>query len=412
LNPSVDERALLVRRGTILLATAQAALWGSLGVFASFGPIAIFELSGRTSMAAVQIGVYYLAAAAGARVAGRLMDRTGRRPGLAAGYVVLAAGGGLVVASIAAGSTIGVLGGALLIGLGAGAGLLGRAAVADMYPPERRGRAVGTLLVAGTIGAVGGPPLAGILHHLAEGAGWTEPLVAPWLLVPVLGIISLGLVAALRPDPRDLAAERPGGSARRPGEILRLRPGVVATVTIAAAQVVMVTFMGVLPVVLHSHGAGEVTVSVVVGLHLAGMFAFSPLIGAALDRFGRRAGLLVGLGLSAAGVLMSLGTGITAVPASGLFLIGVGWSAAYVASTAVVSDLAGPAERAGALGLTDLMASLAAAVGVLSGAVVLEAAGLGVLVLGSLLILAVAAVTLTALGRPAPVAQVTSGSKE
>jgi hypothetical protein len=56
-NGSGEGRARLVRRGTILLTVAQAALWGSLGVFASFGPIAIFELSGRTSLAAVQIGL-------------------------------------------------------------------------------------------------------------------------------------------------------------------------------------------------------------------------------------------------------------------------------------------------------------------------------------------------------------------
>lgn len=69
------------------------------------------------------------------------------------------------------------------------------------------------------------------------------------------------------------------------------------------------------------------------------------------------------------------------VPAAGLLLIGVGWSAAYLGSTAIISDLAGPAERAGALGLMDLVAALAAAGGVLSGAalLVLGIAGLALL---------------------------------
>lgn len=404
------ERAGLVRRSTTLLAVAQVALWGAIGVSAAFGPITTFQLTHRESSAAVMLGVYFLAAAAAARTAGRLMDRIGRRPGLALGYVVVAAGGVVIVVATAAASYGLFLAGAALLGAGVGAGQLGRGAVADMYPADRRGRAIGTLLVAGTVGAVGGPLLAGGVHSLARGLGWAEPLIAPWLLVPALAGIGILLVAGLRADPRELAVEGPAGSTpRRPRDILRLRPALVAVCTIAAAQVVMVTFMAVVPVVLHAHGAGEITVSAVVSLHLAGMFAFSRFVGAALDRWGRRAGMLGGAALLAGGVLLSLVEG-TAIPAVGMLLIGVGWSAAYLGSTAVVSDLATATERAGALGLTDLVAYLSAAVGVLSGAALLEAAGLLTLVIASL-VLEAAAVSLTAaLREPArPVAATPEG---
>jgi MFS family permease len=79
----------------------------------------------------------------------------------------------------------------------------------------------------------------------------------------------------------------------------------------------------------------------------------------------------------------------------------VGWSAAYLGSTAVVSDLATPVERAGALGLTDLMASLAAAIGVLSGAAVLEAAGLPTLVMAALVLVTATASLIAVLREPA-----------
>jgi MFS family permease len=407
---SEGERARLVRRSTILLAAAQVALWGSIGVSAAFGPITTFELTHRESSAAVLLGVYFLGAAGAARVIGRAMDRAGRRLGLAIGYAVLAAGGVVVAVAAAAGSFAVLLGGAMLLGAGVGAGQLGRGAVADMYPPDRRGRAIGTLLVAGTAGAVGGPPLAGGIHSLARGLGWGQPLVAAWLLVPILAGVGLALVTMLSPDPRDLAAEGPSGApARRPGEILRLRPGLVAVCTIATAQVVMVTFMGVVPVVLHAHGAGAVTVSLVVSFHLAGMFAFSRFVGSALDRWGRRTGLIGGAALLAGGVLLSLVAG-TLIPAAGLFLVGVGWSAAYLGSTAVVSDLATPVERGGALGLTDLVASLAAAIGVLSGAAVLEAAGLPTLVMAALVLVTAAASLIAVLREPArPMAATSEG---
>lgn len=399
---SPDVRDRMVARNTRLLAAAQVALWGALGAVATFGLISAFELSGRESSAAVFFGLYSLALAGGARISGRFMDRAGRRPGLAGGYVVLGLGGGLAAISVASGSTIVLLASAVIMGAGAGTALLGRAAVADMYPPDRRGRAVGRLLVAGTIGAVGGPPLAGAVHSLATRADVENPLLVPWLLVPVLAAGALTLILSMRTDPRDLAAggEVAAGT-RRPIDVLRLRPAHAALAAIVVVQVVMVTFMSVIPVVLHSHGAAGITVSLVISLHLAGMFAFSSVVGTALDRWGRRPGLLVGMSLTGAGVLLALPEGSTILASVALLLIGVGWSFSYIGSTTVISDLAGPTERAGALGLMDLVAALAAATGVLSGAALLEVAGLLVLGIVALVLLAIP-VTLLVTRRQVP----------
>lgn len=371
------DRARLVRRTTFLLSGAQVALWGALGIFAAFGPVTADELAGRASAAILLVGVYGVAQAVSAKLVGRHMDRAGRRPGLVFGYVLLSLSGLAAFAAISAGTTIGLVAACGVLGGGAGAALLGRAAVADMHPPARRGRAVGRLVLVGTIGAVGVPPVAALLGPTGSDAAASA---TPWLLVTLLGAAGLALVLSLRPDPRDLAVETSwGGSGRSPGQVLRLRPALAAAVSIGVAQAVMVTFMGVVPVVIHRHGAGNLTVTLIVSLHLAGMFALSPFVGAALDRWGRRSGLLAGAALSAVGVALSLSS-MTAVAAVGLFLVGVGWSAGYLGSTAVVSDLAAPAERAGALGLTDLVAASAGAGGVLGSALLLEATGFGTLV--------------------------------
>jgi MFS family permease len=405
------DRVRLVQRNTLLLAVAQVVLWAAVGTVATFGPISVFELTGREGMAGVLFGTYALAQATGARVSGRFMDRAGRRPGLAGGYVVLGAGGAGAALSVASASTVGLMISAVVLGFGAGTAQLGRAAVADMYPPERRGRAVGMLLVAGTIGAVGGPPLSGLIHSLAERLGLAEALMAPWLLVPGLATAALAMVLRLRPDPRELAVEGEDEAARRPIEILRRRPALLAVLIIAAAQVVMVTFMSVIPVVLHSHGTGALTVSIVVSLHLAGMFAFSPLIGTALDRWGRRTGLVGGSVVCGGGALLALAEGTIPLPSLGLLLIGVGWSAAYIASTAVVSDVARSNERAGAVGLMDLIAALSSAIGVLGGAALLNATGIGTLVVSALLLLAAPTLLLLGASRPRAAKAPTSGGR-
>lgn len=399
-----NDPARAVRRATLLLAGAQMTLWAGSGAYAAFGPLAIEEVTGHEGSAAQLFGVYALAAAGSALVTGRVMDRLGRRPGLLGGYALIAAAGLLAWAAIRAGSAplLYVAGG--MLGAGTAAALLGRAAVADMYPPERRGRAVGLLLVAGTVGAVGGPLLAGAIHSVAEGLGVEEPLAAPWLLVPAFALLGAGLVAAIRPDPRELAAPGPAPTAapRRPGEILRLRPAARAVVAIAVAHAVMVTFMAQLPPSIHRLGASEVTVSIVVSLHLAGMFAFSPVFGTVIDRWGRRAGLLLGAVLSASGVLLSVAFPRTIGVGTGLLLIGMGWSAAYLGSTAAVSDMSTPWERGGALGVTDLVASLSSGVGAIAGAMLLRAAGLPVLGVAALALLALVVALLVPLREPSP----------
>ena len=59
---------------------------------------------------------------------------------------------------------------------------------------------------------------------------------------------------------------------------------------IAVAQTAMVAIMGVTPVALDDEGFGPTAIAVVISLHIAGMYALAPAIGAALDRYGRRPG--------------------------------------------------------------------------------------------------------------------------
>jgi MFS family permease len=398
-----SSRARSVRRNARLLIGAQIALWGALGTFAAQTPIASAELADGERTTGLIYAIYGLSVATSAAVLGRVMDRAGRRPGLVLAYGLLAAGGGSFAAAVASRSAGGMLLAAVPLGAGAGGALLGRTAMADMFPPERRGRAVGILVVAGTIGAVAAPPLTGAISDAAHHRGWTSALALPWLGVPLLALVAVAFVIAIRPDPRELApAGAPGAETvrRATREIFRLRPVWTAAVTIAVAQAVMTIYMGVVPIAIHRHGAAGVTVSLVVSLHLAGMFAFSPVIGALLDRWGRRPILLAGCGLLLAGVVLDSFTTGTPLLSAGLVLVGIGWSAAYVGSTAIISDATTVAERGGAVGLADLMAALSGSGAVVAGTLVAQEAGLAVLGFAALVPLLTALVLLAPLREP------------
>jgi len=133
----------------------------------------------------------------------------------------------------------------------------------------------------------------------------------------------------------------------------------------------------------------------VISLHVAGMWALSPVVGYALDKVGRRPVLLAGGVLSVFGaVLAGLDQG-TAWAALALFAIGFGWSATYLGATAVISDATTALERAGALGFTDLVVSLTSAGAGLAAGLLFEGAGIRVLgfAVAAIVLLGVSAVS-------------------
>ncbi len=379
-------RDALVRRNTLFLMGAQAALLASAAVWFTLAVVAVVDIAGRERWAGILLALFNACAAVSALLVGRLMDRRGRRPGLLVGHVLLGVGGAAGALAIWADSLWGLLGATAIFAAGQGGALLGRVAVADMYPSARRGRVVGIVVSAGTLGAVGGAPLVALTGRLSGSD------MLPYLMIPVIEVLGVLAVLALRPDPMALAVDEgtvQGSAPPRPlGELLRLPPLRAAIAAISVAQTAMVAVMGVAPIAIEDHGGGALAIAVVIGVHIAGMNALGPVIGVALDRYGRRPGLLVGAVLSAAGAVLGSFAHEVVFVAIGMTLVGLGWSACFLGATAVISDLTTVGERGGALGANDLLTSVFAAIGALGGGFMLESAGLGVvgLVMAGLMI--------------------------
>ena len=144
----------------------------------------------------------------------------------------------------------------------------------------------------------------------------------------------------------------------------------------AIGHVVMVGVMTMTPV--HIRGAGhgaEYTlriVGLVLSFHIAGMFAFAPVVGWLTDRIGRRPVIFAGIAILLTACAVAGTAGHDPVHlAGGLMLLGLGWSATMVAGSTLLSDAVSGEMRASAQGLSDLMMGLAGATaGALSGVVV------------------------------------------
>jgi MFS family permease len=138
----------------------------------------------------------------------------------------------------------------------------------------------------------------------------------------------------------------------------------------------MIGVMAMTPV--HIKGAGHDAahtlriVGLVLSFHIAGMFAFSPVVGWLTDRLGRRPIIFAGIALLLTACALAGSAGHhPARLAGGLMVLGLGWSATMVAGSTLLSESVSGDLRASAQGLSDLVMGLAgASAGAVSGVIV------------------------------------------
>ena len=142
---------------------------------------------------------------------------------------------------------------------------------------------------------------------------------------------------------------------------------------ITAGHTAMVALMAMTPVHLDHGGAGLGAVGVVISLHIAGMYAFSPLVGWLADQFGHVPVLFGGQAqVALAAVVAGLSApGAVVQAAVGLVLLGLGWSCSIVAGSALLTESVPVDLRPSVQGLSDLLMNAGAALGgVVAGLVV------------------------------------------
>jgi len=390
---AVDRIPTVQRRTRRLLVATQVL--GGLGVGAgvTVTTLLAFELSGSAALAGIAASASAFGAGASAAAIGA-SGRHGRRPGLVGGYVVGLVGAALAVVSAVLGNFPLMVIATFFFGSSSASNLQARYAATDLASPERRGSDLSFVVWATTVGAVLGPNLTGPGVIAARFLGVPE-LAGPYLL-SATGFASAALILAvgLRPDPlllaRAIAVEAaPDGestaASTRPTVGTVKRRGALATglaavgdapsaraaiATIASAHGVMIGVMVMTPVHMGRHGADVRLIGLTISLHILGMYAFSPVFGRLTDRLGPRAVLGLGLGqLFGAVALAALSTpGGGGGFLLGLFLLGTGWSAALIASSALLTASLPLAARAPAQGLSDLAMNVAGGgAGALSG---------------------------------------------
>ena len=355
-----------------------AQAMGSAGflVASTVTPIVGAELSGRPSFAGVPTAFYWAGGAMATLIWGRLMDPIGRRKTLTLGLLVGVLGASLASFFVVLHSFRGFVFGLVLMGAANSALQLARFMAGEVHALEQRGRAISTVVLGGTVGAVLGPALVAPMSALAVSFGG-PPLAGPY--AASAGFFCLGallVVLLLWPDPRDLANEvqRKHNTMQLPIRDVRqilADPEVrLAGFTMAIAQVVMVMLMVITSLHMSHHHHELSSIAAVMSSHVFGMYAFSVVSGRFADTWGR--GPLIGVGavvLVVACLLATLSTDVTPL-AVALFLLGLGWNFCYVGGSTLLSDCLSQRERARIQSVNDfVLTSLAGTGSAVSGVV-------------------------------------------
>jgi MFS family permease len=399
----------------------------------SVGALLVARLAGGPGLSGLAQSAVAVGGALLAVPITRLMQARGRRPGLAVGYTVGLFGCLLVITATGLGSVPLAIVGMFCLGGGITANLQARYAAVDLAAPHRRARHLSLVVWATTVGAVAGPNLAAPADRLVRPSG-LPPLAGPYVFSAAAFVLAaVLLVVLLRPDPLLLARRQGipgvGSDGTDPGlqavvsvagpepaaattgpvpaargtittgatETVRNRSVRLGLAAVAAGHAVMLAVMVMTPVHIDAmlsggdrHGAHPAVlavVGIVISLHVAGMYALSPLVGYASDRYGRRPVILAGtLLLAVACGLAGTAGNDTVRLSAGLFLLGVGWSCTMVAGSTMLTESVPTGIRPSGQGFSDLIMGLAGALaGALSG-VVLELAGYPALALAAALI--------------------------
>jgi len=366
-------RAALQRRTLRVLVGAQ--ILGALGTSGAVaGALLALDITGSESLASLPLAMLVVGSSATVVPISVLSRRAGRRAGLT---VALGAAGlgaaGMVLAGVLESFAL-LLAASVVFGAGNTAVMLARYAAADLSTPAERGRAIGRVVFATTFGGVAGPNLLAPAGSAATALGLPELTGLFVFATFAFALAALVLLVALRPDPLLLAASLEPASPPReadrsepPSEVpLRrlLAPSAAVTglATIVTANLVMVAVMAMAPVHMQGQGHSLELVGLVVSLHVAGMFAPSPLTGWLTDRLGPLPVAAAGAVLLTIAGVLSAASGQGAFGfALGLVLLGVGWNAGLIAGSTLLTSAVPVAQRPRVEGAGELSMGIAAA---------------------------------------------------
>ena len=355
-----------------VLATAQVLNGVGVAGTVAAGSLLVASITNSETLAGLAQTSSVLGAAALALPLARLTSRGGRRLALSVGLIAGVIGSLLAIFGGSRENIYLMLTGTFLVGAASAAGYQARFAAIDLATDEKRAKQLSFVVWGSTIGAVSGPNLMEPSGNFAESLGLPR-LTGPYLISAVtLALAVLVIQLFLRPDPY-LTAAKDSGAASLPRvktkvALKHIRTNARASFAIASiaiGHIAMVAVMVMTPVHMAHVDVTLTIIGLVISVHVLGMYAFSPLVGALTDRLGRLRVIQIGVAILLSSALISgFARADDAITLGiGLFLLGLGWSCTLIAGSALLTESVSPEFKSASQGASDLVMNLSGASG-------------------------------------------------
>ena len=375
------DRATQQRKVIRTLSTAQILNGvGTSGTVAA-GSLLVTSISKSESLAGLAQTTTVLGAAIMALPLAKLTQIGGRRLSLMSGYLVGVIGAVLAIIGGTHKVLFLMLAGAFMVGAASASGYQARFAAIDLATPENRSRNLSFVVWGSTVGVVTGPNLmqpAGDFSHFLH----LPRLVGPYFIAATsLSLASIAIFIFLKPDPYLTANLSSDGVTQKKHEtthaalkhIREIPNALFAISAVGVGHLAMVSIMVMTPVHMSHVDVTLSVIGLVISVHVLGMYAFSPLVGALSDKIGRVRVIQIGtLILLLAAIIAGRSPAMNTVSLGiGLFLLGLGWSCTLIAGSTFLSESVSVEMKPSSQGASDLVMNLMGAVGgALSGVII------------------------------------------
>jgi len=242
-------------------------------------PLYLRERGASYALVGVIVGAALIAQAIGQWPAGIMAERVGARTMMIAGLVVAAAASVAFILPLPVAWLIGLR---FVQGLGFAAVIPAQlAAVAEVVPRERLGRAYGWLFGAQQAGFIGGPAIGGLLAVFGR---WAVFAITGIALLAAAGVVAVTLRDLGR---RAVAADEEGDLEARPAA--RVRNAVIAVATLSVGLGLLIGIYDVIwSLYMRSRGASDPVIGLSFTLFALPLLVATPLAGWMSDRWDRR----------------------------------------------------------------------------------------------------------------------------
>jgi MFS family permease len=351
-----------------VLVACQTLLLAISSTVVSVSSLAGQSLAGNKLLSSLPVTFFMLGAALMTYPASLYMKRAGRLAGFRLG-----AGSGLVGALLAAlAVTVGSFPllclGALLLGSSNGIGQYYRFAAADASPAGFKSTAISLVMTGGLLGGLLGPTLSRFSVDLMP-----QRFLGCYLSLAGYLLLALLMLSWLKiSEPAAVEAQAAG---RPLLEIARQPVMLIAVLSAALANGVMVLLMVATPLAMSQCHHPFSAATTVVGWHFIGMFGPSLITGRLIRRFGSVKIMLVGSVILVSCVAIALSGSSVSQFWLALFLLGIGWNLIYIGGTTLLSESCLPAEKAKSQGLNDLAISTIQVVSSIFSGVLINSGG-------------------------------------